>query len=260
MRMTSALAAACLATAAFMTPCARAAAAPLETGGFHPGMSAQEALARLKAHGPALEIKLQQKQIPEFGPGLQTWMIHAETPQERPITHETVILSVSYPPNAPTVMAVSRDTKYVDADRPTAADTVAALRGKYGHEMLSAADRYGAGQYYWGWDEAGQPIGLVQMRACAAFVGLGHMMNEESEVNRPYPIPSNAHVCAKSHLVRATVVSATNPSVVQALEVAITDVGLEIASMARSRDRRLGVDQKDASDELKRASQNRPRL
>ena len=209
----------------------------LETAGFHTGMTFQEAMARLKAYRPALEIKTQQRQIPELGPGYMVSMIYASTPSSNTpnADAERINLSISYLPNTPSVLGIDRDVIYSDKSAPTIVDTVAALRAKYGREMLG----FGSRQIYWGWDEAGRPIGEVQMRACGAFVGLSYMMNEESEINRPAPIPSNAHVCAKSHLIMANIVPADNPALVHALSIMMTDVGLGIDSMTRSRESML---------------------
>lgn len=243
----------------FSVAASTASAAPpaLDVIGFQPGMTLDQAVAKLKTAAPNVTVQIINTTIPELGPQFP-WMAVGKTPDGNlGLTFEQIAVTVTMPPNAPaTVWGVDRSVRYGQGKEPTMADTIAGLHAKYGPEMLNYTQK----QFFWGWDERGAPYPVATMRQCAMFAGMDHMTRVTDTIYRPNMLNAQQQQCQKGKFIAANLNPAGNPSLVASMDVAVTDAALESDAMARTRAARTTAQGNAAASQVQRAKQNKPRF
>lgn len=131
------------------------------------GMTPADALAKLKAYDPPLEIKTQQL-APQAGVApyahayQATWQSSTDQGQER------ISVGITMPPDAQRVWAVQRSVNFADGKQPERDQLLAALRKKYGPEMYLRKDQsYPVLQ--WAHDAEGRPLPETVIRQCGGW-------------------------------------------------------------------------------------------
>lgn len=136
----------------------------LAAGEYYLGMPRDEAMAKLKAKGlldsrdAQPSVGFHFKQLPghdflagSFGTTGLTGLA--------PNGSENVTLVYTMYPSPEVVTAVSRYVRYVVANAPNAANTLAALRAKYGHE-----NAYDLNDLIWLFDVSGHPLSAAEVQ------------------------------------------------------------------------------------------------
>jgi len=136
--------------------------------GIKPGMTADQAIAALKAVNPNFKIEIMRSQANwDYMAGLtedsrtdpkKLWAygIQAMAPVTGPGAPETIFVSLTAPPNPPLVYGVARNyVSFRQGAMPTIENLVAGLRKKYGEENYYEPT---AVELQWVFDTQGQPV------------------------------------------------------------------------------------------------------
>jgi hypothetical protein len=230
-----------------------AAAGIVDVAGMKPGMTVKDTILALRAANP--DLKLTPNTFRLVGLGDQDLM---DTVRADSLSGDQYMLEFTLPPTHEVLWGLMRIIKFDEKHRPTAANTIAELRKKYGPESGSIA----GSQFYWGFDTRGNPIDWVKPGGCAPQVqGL------QSDVTNGYSPDShhaqdgqNQRDCSKAVMLSAalnldnsegpskgTVVTLTVSMEHGALHRAAADATYAVALRAQR-----AQDAKDASDAQKR--------
>lgn len=132
----------------------------LSAGAFHLGMPRDEAIAKLRSAG--MQAHLQRPQIAFKFEQLPNQSFIAGS-SGRKEGEEYVDLDYTMYPNEPVVSAIQRATQYSPSNAPNVANTLAALRHKYGPESGTGKQN----SLYWLFDYRGHPLAKTQIAQLA---------------------------------------------------------------------------------------------
>jgi hypothetical protein len=136
------------------------AAPSIDAGGFHLGMPADEAIARLKSRKMLTN--------PRHEPGIGVWTFRIRQVPDHDfvggamgeVDNERVGLNFTMYPNPPVVSAVERSLSFARDKAPTVRNTLEALHKKYGPETLSHLHM---NTLIWLFDYQGHPLSKAQV-------------------------------------------------------------------------------------------------
>lgn len=279
------------------------AAPPLSTGNYRLGMAADDAVAQLKKDGllenpfARAQIGIQFRQLPDHA--LIGAAFGTRTGKDGGRL-ETVGLMFTMYPNSPVVAAVTRQTRYESpATAPNVANTLAALRKKYGPE----SGTFGQNTLSWLFDYQGRPLSASQMallqKGQCAVIGPG--LYEPDNITKKDVFGTkiaagyvesdggvNDHVNRDAACFRVihldAIMNITKPSgaagfsgdyayvlkqadwasisndLVQVLTIAIKDTALDYAASLATRSAVLSGGQQNQQQQIDAAKQNVPKL
>lgn len=249
----------------------------LSAGAFYIGMPADDAIAKMKSLG-IFRQNTDHPDTPSFKvaqvPG-HTFIGFASGGRPAGTGNEWVQLNFTMYPNQRVVSAIRR-TLDMEKAEPTVANTVAALRKKYGPEIDSEMT---SRLLYWAFDYQGHRLSKAQWAKLKYFGGLattagfsGPVIQPDAKVTTGYPVDSpdyhDAHsvVNYSAIVVRASISSknwhAANASwdsvasdLVPNLVVAIWDAPLDFSASTVSHDLAVHHAEIEKQNELRAAKQ-----
>lgn len=236
-------------------------AAP-DAAGFRPGMTVQDAYARLKAYPIKGGVRPGAILIPELAAKPLPRALQLSESGE--YSAEVIQLDLSLPPSQQVVWRVSRRQNFPAGQEMALTSVVTALQEKYGEGLLFGQQtQTAARQLYWFFDERGRRD-PAPLRDCIGVMGIKptHVnltVDQQNYSLEPHDLIDAQKPCAALTVVVASL-TAHLPDLVNGLHVAITDVGLmtqwhrdTVNAIAQARE-------KQNQQEIEKAKQRRPTL
>ena len=145
---------------------APAAGHSVDIAGVRLGMSSQQAAAAVRTANPRFQISTNPAVRFDLLPNVAfNEVVYARHAGDAAHGQESIDLKFTQPPNQPLLWSIQRNKQYADAERPTAANLIAALREKYGTEdgstmppAVAKASGVELRDAYWIFDAHGQRL------------------------------------------------------------------------------------------------------
>jgi hypothetical protein len=176
----------------------------LDVGGVWLGMPADAAQAAIKQRAPALLVEPHRFGFSDLPQTTLTDTIVFRPQRDDLSTEERIRLGLTMQPMQPAALSVFRHTRYDEKNAPTLANTVAALRAKYGHESVATSrDAVHETVYIWIFDATGRQVTPALRDNVVQWCGMNDVESPLPSVKSGYGA-TQSFDCSPYTVLRAT--------------------------------------------------------